>query len=103
MPPELQSAILAAVEGKEMVALPDWEVSPVLNYGGLAVLREAWERFGLERLFASIPEERQRKLLLAMIFGRILFPSSKLALREKALGSLLARSCGLEQDEAFEE
>ncbi|WP_231363916.1 IS1634 family transposase [Verrucomicrobium sp. 3C] len=103
MPPELQSAIIAAVEGKEMVALPDLEVSAVLNYGGLAVLREAWERFGLERLFASIPEERQRKLLLAMIFGRILFPSSKLALREKAVGSLLARSCGLEQDEAFDE
>ncbi|MGD9897269.1 MAG: IS1634 family transposase [Candidatus Methylacidiphilaceae bacterium] len=40
---------------------------------------------------------------MAMVFGRILFPSSKLALGEKALGSLLAQACGLCQGEAFGE
>ncbi|MGD9897270.1 MAG: hypothetical protein AB7T14_09395 [Candidatus Methylacidiphilaceae bacterium] len=52
VPPAVQRAILAAVEGKETVALPDLEVSQVLGYGGLAVLREAWERLGLGSTFA---------------------------------------------------
>jgi transposase len=70
----------------------------------LAVLRDAWQRFGLERLFDSIGSERQRRLLKAMIFGRILFPCSKLALAQQAQGTLLAVACGLEQSsEDFDE
>ncbi|MGD9896299.1 MAG: hypothetical protein AB7T14_04360 [Candidatus Methylacidiphilaceae bacterium] len=40
---------------------------------------------------------------MALTFGRILFPSSKPALKEKAMGSLLAEACGLEQGDAFGE
>jgi hypothetical protein len=70
-------------------------LSSALNYGGLAVLREAWQRFGLEKLFADVPQPRQRGLLQAMIFARILFPCAKLALAEEARGTLLAVACGL--------
>lgn len=103
LPPELQAAIIAAVEGKEMVSLPDLAVSPAADCGGLAVLRDAWDRLAAERLFAPIPGERQRKLLRAMVFSRILSPRSQPALREQAAQCLLACSCGLEPDETFSE
>ncbi len=74
-----------------------------LDYGGLAVLVEAWEQLGLDRLLASIGSPRQRALLQAMIFARLLFPCAKLALAERAAGTLLAPACGLPADEGFDE
>jgi hypothetical protein len=38
-----------------------------------------------------------------MVLGRLLFPSSKLALSEQAEGTLLASDHGLKPDERFEE
>jgi transposase len=104
LPPEVRNLIAAALSGKTCVALEEIELSSALNYGGLAVVRDAWQRFGLERLFADVPEPRQRSLLEAMIFGRILFPCAKLALVEQARGTLLAAACGLcQQSETFDE
>jgi len=97
LPPEVRELITLALSGKSLVALEELELSDALDYGGLAVLRDGWQRFGLERLFADIAQGRQRGLLQAMIFGRILFPSAKLALAEHARGTLLAAACGLEQ------
>jgi transposase len=51
----------------------------------------------LNRVLAAIPEARQRGLLQAMIFGRVLCPSVKRALAEQAEGTLLAAACGLDQ------
>jgi transposase len=93
----VRELITLALSGKSLVALEELELSGALDYGGLAVLRDGWQRFGLERLFADIAQGRQRGLLQAMIFGRILFPSAKLALAEHARGTLLAAACGLEQ------
>jgi transposase len=104
LPAEVRELIAAALSGKSLVALEELQLSAALDYGGLAVLRDAWQRFGLERLFDGIGSERQRRLLAAMIFGRILFPCSKLALAQQAQGSLLAAACGLEQSpEDFDE
>jgi DDE family transposase len=104
LPPEVRELIAAALSGKTCVPLEAIELSSALSYGGLAVLREAWERFGLERLFADLEEPRQRGLLQAMIFARVLFPCAKLALADQARGSLLAAACGLEQkSESFDE
>ena len=86
------------------MALEEIELISALNYGGLAVLRDCWQRFGLERLFATVPQPRERGLLQAMIFARIVFPCSKLALAEEARGTLLAAACGLaQQSETFNE
>ena len=54
-----------------------------LDYGGLAVLNDAWSRFGLEELFAGIGSARQRGLLQAIIYSRLLFPCAKLSLAQK--------------------
>jgi transposase len=104
LPPEVRDLVAAALSGQTCVVLEQIELSHALDYGGLAVLREAWQRFGLEKLFAEVPQVRQRQLLQAIIFGRILFPCAKLALVEQASGTLLAAACGLcQQSETFDE
>jgi transposase len=104
LPAEVRDLIATALSGKTCVALEQIELTTALNYGGLAVLRDAWQRFGLEKLFADVPQPRERGLLQAMIFGRIVFPCAKLALAEEARGTLLAAACGLcQQSETFDE
>jgi hypothetical protein len=104
LPPEVRDLVAAALSGQSYVVLEQIELSHALDYGGLAVLRDAWQRFGLEKLLAEVPQVRQRRLLQAMIFGRILFPCAKLALVEQASGTLLAAACGLcQQSETFDE
>jgi transposase len=74
------------------------------SFGGLAVLRQAWDNFGLGQLFSWASSARTAGLLQAMIFGRVLFPSAKLALVDHARGTLLAAACGLDQaNEDFDE
>ena len=46
---------------------------------------------------------RQQKLLRAMIYARLLFPCAKLSLKVQAQGTWLARACGLDPDESFDE
>ena len=104
LPPAVRELVAAALSGQTCVVLEQIELAHALDYGGLAVLRDAWQRFGLEKLFAEVPQVRQRQLLQAMIFGRILFPCAKLALVEQASGTLLAAACGLCQpSETFDE
>ena len=104
LPSEVRDLISAALSGKTCVALEQIQLTSALNYGGLAVLRDSWQRFGLHKLFADLPQPRERGLLQAMIFGRILFPCAKLALAEEARGTLLAAACGLcQQSETFDE
>src|SRR6266481_1301524 len=45
LPPEVCDLVAAALSGKTCVALEQIELSSALDYGGLAVLRDAWERF----------------------------------------------------------
>src|SRR5438876_2426052 len=63
LPPEVRDLVAAALSGQTCVVLEQIELSHALDYGGLAVLREAWQRFGLEKLFADVPQVRQRRLL----------------------------------------
>jgi hypothetical protein len=72
----VRELITAALAGKPCAALEHLELENALNYGGLAVLRDAWQRFGLDRALAAIPDAHQRGLLQAMIFGRVLRPIS---------------------------
>src|SRR5579862_5250278 len=104
LPESVRNLVAAALAGKSCLPLEDIELTQALNYGGLAVLREAWQRFGLAEFFADLPSARHRALLEAMIFARVLFPCAKLALVDHARGSLLASACGLDQQaERFDE
>lgn len=99
----VRNVIANALRGKALVASDDLALAGAFDYGGLAVLLETWERYGLDEVLAGMGTLRQRSLIKAMIFGRLLFPSSKLALREQAEGTLLAKACGLNEDENFDE
>jgi hypothetical protein len=58
---------------------------------------------GLDQLLEGIGTVRERALIKAMVFSRLLFPCAKLALKEQARGTLLAAACGLPCDEEFDE
>jgi transposase len=97
LPPETRELIAQSLRGHNFVSTDDLGLTDALNFGGLAVLHQAWDRFGLERLFEGLSDRRAVGLLKAMILGRILFPSAKLALADHARGTLLAAACALDQ------
>ena len=103
LPPAVRQLVTEALAGQRLVAAEQIALQQALDYGGLAVLVEAWQQLGLARLLAGIGSPRQRALLQAMIFARLLFPCAKLALRAQAAGTLLAPACGLPADERFDE
>lgn len=103
LPEEMRALIAAGLRGEPLVPVRDLRLTGAQDYGGLAVLDDAWRRFGLDRFLSGLGTSRQQGLLKAMILGRILFPSAKLALGEQAEGTALARACGLPAAEAFDE
>lgn len=104
LPPETRELVAQSLRGQNFVAAEALELTDAWSFGGLAVLRHAWDRWALDRLFSSGVSTRAARLLQAMIFGRVLFPSAKLALADHARGTLLAAACGLDQGgEEFDE
>src|SRR5438093_2775459 len=104
LPPHTRDLIAQSLRGQSFVAPETLEVTVAWSFGGLAVLHQAWDSLALERLFSSVTDARTAGLLKAMVFGRVLFPSAKLALVDHARGTLLAAACGLDQaSEDFDE
>jgi hypothetical protein len=104
LPPDTRDLLAQSLRGQTFVPTDQLELAQALSFGGLAVLRQAWDQFDLERLFNGLNHPRAIGLLKAMVFGRILFPSAKLALVDQARGTLLAAACGLDQaTEDFDE
>ena len=103
LPPEVRHLITSALSGKATLQADSIELDSALDFGGLAVLVDAWKSLNLDLLLADIGTPRQRARLKAMVFARLLFPCSKLALKDAAQGTLLAAACGLPADEDFDE
>jgi hypothetical protein len=103
LPPATRELIAASLKGQDFLAADQCQLDQALDYGGLAVLNEAWTRFGLDELFEGLGTPRQRGLLQAVIFSRLLFPCAKLSLAQKAQGTWLAQACGLDPEESFDE
>src|SRR5205085_7525236 len=104
LPPETRELISQSLQGRSFVAAESLQLAEAWNCGGLMVLHQAWEEFGLSTIFGFVADARMAGLLKAMILGRILFPSAKLALVDHARGTLLAAACGLDQaSEDFDE
>jgi len=103
LPPHTRELIIASLKGQDFLPANQVQLHGALDYGGLAVLNDAWSRFRLGELFASIGSPRQRGLLQAVIYSRLLFPCAKLSLAQKADGTWLAQACGLKADESFDE
>jgi hypothetical protein len=103
LPPDTRDLIAASLKGQSFLPAEELQLEQALDYGGLVVLNDAWSRFGLAELFADIGSARQRGLLQATIYSRLLFPCAKLSLAQKAQGTWLAQACGLEAGESFNE
>ena len=103
LPPLLRELIASALKGATLSEFDSLQLEKALDFGGLAVLEDLWMRLQLDSLLSHLGSPRQRSLLKAMVFARLLHPSSKLALKSRARGSLLAPACGLPKDESFDE
>lgn len=103
LPPQTRDLISASLRGQNFLPAGQVQLHEALDYGGLAVLNDAWSRFNLGELFTGIGSLRQRGLLQAVIYSRLLFPCAKLSLAQKAQGTWLAQACGLAARESFDE
>ena len=104
LPPQTRDLIAQSLQGQSFVSAQSLQLPQAWSFGGIAVLDQAWRDFGLAGLFDFVLEARTAGLLKAMVLGRVLFPSAKLALVDHARGTLLAAACGLDQDkEDFDE
>src|SRR5260370_3577073 len=103
LPAETRDLIVASLKGQSFIAAQNVQLHEALDYGGLAVLNDCWKRFELERLVAAMGSPRQRGLLQAIIYARLLFPCAKLSLKTQAQGTWLAAACGLAPSETFDE
>ncbi|HYL93809.1 MAG TPA: IS1634 family transposase [Alphaproteobacteria bacterium] len=104
LPPQTRELISQSLRGQSFVAGESLQLAEAWSFGGLAVLHQGWEDFGLGTIFSFVANARTAGLLKAMTLGRILFPSAKLALVDHARGTLLAAACGLDQaSEDFDE
>ncbi len=103
LPVPTRNLIVASLKGQDFLPADQVQLHEALDYGGLAVLNDAWSRFRLADLFTDIGSARQRGLLQAVIYSRLLFPCAKLSLAQQAEGTWLAQACGLEAQESFNE
>jgi hypothetical protein len=103
LPPQTRDLIAASLKGQSTVPAEQIQLESALDYGALAVLNDAWSRFRLDELLAGIGTDRQRGLLQAIIYSRLLFPCAKLSLAQQAQGTWLAPACGLTATESFDE
>jgi transposase len=103
LPPHTRELIAASLQGRAFLPADQIQLHEALDYGGLAVLNDAWSRFHLDAIFAGLASPRQRGLLQAIIYSRLLFPCPKLSLAQRARGTWLAQACGLDPAESFDE
>ena len=103
LPPHTRQIVVASLKGQDFLPADQVQLHAALDYGGLAVLNDAWSRFHLAEIFANIGSARQRGLLQAIIYSRLLFPCAKLSLAHQAQGTWLAQACGLDPKESFNE
>ena len=103
LPVPTRDLIVASLKGQDFLPADQVQLYEALDYGGLAVLNDAWSRFRLGELLSGLGSPRQRGLLQAVIYSRLLFPCAKLSLAQKAEGTWLAQACGLAANESFDE
>jgi transposase len=102
LPPAARQALADFLKGQPLVSPLSACLHQALDFGGIAVLRDAWTRFGLAGLFPAVPQSDAARLQ-AIVFSRLLFPCAKLALADHARGTVLAAACGLPASESFDE
>src|SRR5436190_5624106 len=67
LPAHTRDLIIGSLKGQDFLPAEQVQLHEALDYGGLAVLNDAWLRFRLDELFTGIASPRQRGLLKAVI------------------------------------
>jgi hypothetical protein len=63
LPAATREIVAASLKGQDFLPASEVSLHQALDYGGLAVLNDAWSRFHLDELLAGIGSKRQRGLL----------------------------------------
>lgn len=104
LPPAAIEAVRAVLRGEPVGPLEQaFGIERSLPHGHVLAVLGQLRSLGLDRLLAARPR-RERELALAMIVGRVLKPSSKLALARDLAGTSLAELLHLEdagEDELY--
>src|SRR5437762_13482176 len=58
LPPETRELISQSLQGRSFVAAESLQLSEAWNCGGLMVLHQAWEEFGLSTIFDFVADAR---------------------------------------------
>ena len=105
LPAHVQDLICAALKNPECRLVPSdlLGLHDAPGFGGVAVLMDAWTRYGLDNVLAGVEGKLERGRIMAMTFSRHLFPGSKLSLKTSSADSALAAACGLKQDDLDED
>jgi len=105
LPANIQAAIEALLKnpGSDLVPSAALGLHDALAFGGVAVLQDAWERYGLDAVLSEAADPVVRGRIKAMVFARLLFPGSKLSLKTRSADSALADACGLTRDDLDED
>src|SRR5438309_4602745 len=69
LPPDTRQLVAQSLAGQSFITSESLELPEAWSFGGLAVVRQAWDDLGLERLFSAVPSARNVGLLKAMVFG----------------------------------
>ena len=67
LPAHTRDLVIASLKGQDFLPAEQVQLHAALDYGGLAVLNDAWSRFRLGELFAGIGSPRQRGVLQSVI------------------------------------
>lgn len=104
LPPAAIDAVTAVLRGQPVGPLDAvFEIERSRPHGHVLAVLGQLRALGLDRLLAARPR-RERELALAMIVGRLLKPSSKLALARSLESTSLAATLGVEgatEDELY--
>ena len=104
LPESVRSNIASALKSDCFVTKSsELGLSEALSFGGLAILHEAWDRFNLDQALEGISDPPVKSRIKAMIFGRILFPGSKLAIQTVSEGTALGKSCNIKSEDLNED
>src|SRR6266436_6688666 len=65
LPPQTRDLIAQSLRGQSFVAPDTLQLPEAWSFGGLAVLQQAWQSFGLEGIFNFVEHPRHARLLKA--------------------------------------
>src|SRR5512136_3441000 len=69
LPAQTRELISQSLRGQSFVAGESLQLAQAWSFGGLAILHQAWEEFGLGTIFNFVANPRTAGLLKAMILG----------------------------------